>query len=166
MIVAGGGVLYSQATKELTSFAETHGIPVVVTQAGKSAIDERHPLALGSVGVTGTSAANAIAEETDLVIAVGTRLQDFTTGSWALFKNESLKMIGLNIAAYDALKHDGHPLVADAREGPEGAVERSCRLEGSGGARRKGREGKEPLDGGRLQGDGDAPTPPCPPTRR
>ncbi|NLS02935.1 3D-(3,5/4)-trihydroxycyclohexane-1,2-dione acylhydrolase (decyclizing) [Rhizobium sp. P32RR-XVIII] len=117
VIVAGGGVLYSQATKELTSFAEAHGVPVVVSQAGKSAIDERHPLALGSVGVTGTSAANAIAEETDLIIAVGTRLQDFTTGSWALFKNESLKMIGLNIAAYDALKHDGHPLVADAREG-------------------------------------------------
>ncbi|KAA0698155.1 3D-(3,5/4)-trihydroxycyclohexane-1,2-dione acylhydrolase (decyclizing) [Neorhizobium sp. P12A] len=117
VIIAGGGVLYSQATKELTSFAETHGIPVVVTQAGKSAIDERHPLALGSVGVTGTSAANAIAEETDLVIAVGTRCQDFTTGSWALFKNEKLQMIGLNIAAYDAVKHNSHPLVTDAREG-------------------------------------------------
>jgi 3D-(3,5/4)-trihydroxycyclohexane-1,2-dione acylhydrolase (decyclizing) len=117
VIIAGGGVLYSQATKELTSFAETHGIPVVVTQAGKSAIDERHPLALGSVGVTGTSAANAIVEETDLVIAVGTRCQDFTTGSWALFKNEKLAMIGLNIAAYDAVKHDSHPLVTDAREG-------------------------------------------------
>jgi 3D-(3,5/4)-trihydroxycyclohexane-1,2-dione acylhydrolase (decyclizing) len=117
VIVAGGGVLYSQATEELAAFAQTHGIPVVVTQAGKSAIDERHPLALGSVGVTGTSAANAIAEETDLVIAVGTRCQDFTTGSWALFKNENLAMIGLNIAAYDALKHEGHPLVTDAREG-------------------------------------------------
>ncbi|MGM4980393.1 3D-(3,5/4)-trihydroxycyclohexane-1,2-dione acylhydrolase (decyclizing) [Hyphomicrobiales bacterium] len=117
VILAGGGVLYSQATKELTAFAEAHGIPVVVTQAGKSAIDERHPLALGSVGVTGTSAANAIAEDTDLVIAVGTRCQDFTTGSWALFKNEKLALIGLNIAAYDALKHDSHPLVTDAREG-------------------------------------------------
>jgi 3D-(3,5/4)-trihydroxycyclohexane-1,2-dione acylhydrolase (decyclizing) len=117
VIIAGGGVLYSQATKELTAFAEAHGVPVVVTQAGKSAIDERHPLALGSVGVTGTSAANAIAEETDLVIAVGTRCQDFTTGSWALFKNEGLAILGLNIAAYDAVKHDGHPLVADAREG-------------------------------------------------
>lgn len=117
VIVAGGGVLYSQATKELTSFAETHGIPVVVSQAGKSAINETHPLALGSVGVTGTSAANAIAEETDLVIAVGTRCQDFTTGSWALFKNDKFSMIGLNIAAYDAFKHDSHPLVADAREG-------------------------------------------------
>ncbi|SCB21529.1 3D-(3,5/4)-trihydroxycyclohexane-1,2-dione acylhydrolase (decyclizing) [Rhizobium multihospitium] len=117
VILAGGGVLYSQAAKELTAFAEAHGIPVVVTQAGKSAIDERHPLALGSVGVTGTSAANAIAEDTDLVIAVGTRCQDFTTGSWALFKNEKLAMIGLNIAAYDALKHNSHPLVTDAREG-------------------------------------------------
>ncbi|MBB3563992.1 3D-(3,5/4)-trihydroxycyclohexane-1,2-dione acylhydrolase (decyclizing) [Rhizobium sp. BK512] len=117
VIVAGGGVLYSQATRELAAFAEAHGVPVVVTQAGKSAIDERHPLALGSVGVTGTSAANAIAEETDLVIAVGTRCQDFTTGSWALFKNEGLKLLNLNIAAYDALKHDSHPLVADAREG-------------------------------------------------
>jgi 3D-(3,5/4)-trihydroxycyclohexane-1,2-dione acylhydrolase (decyclizing) len=117
VIVAGGGVLYSQATKELAAFAEAHGVPVVVTQAGKSAIDERHALALGSVGVTGTSAANAIAEETDLVIAVGTRCQDFTTGSWALFKNEGFKLLSLNIAAYDALKHDSHPLVADAREG-------------------------------------------------
>jgi 3D-(3,5/4)-trihydroxycyclohexane-1,2-dione acylhydrolase (decyclizing) len=117
VIVAGGGVLYSQATNELTAFAETHGIPVVVTQAGKSAIDERHALALGSVGVTGTSAANAIAEDADLVIAVGTRMQDFTTGSWALFRNEKVSMIGLNIAGYDAGKHDGHTLVADAREG-------------------------------------------------
>ncbi|MGO7209701.1 3D-(3,5/4)-trihydroxycyclohexane-1,2-dione acylhydrolase (decyclizing) [Rhizobium ruizarguesonis] len=117
VIVAGGGVLYSQATKELAAFAEAHGLPVVVTQAGKSSINETHPLALGSVGVTGTSAANAIAEETDLVIAVGTRCQDFTTGSWALFKNDSLRMIGLNIAAYDAVKHDSHPLVTDAREG-------------------------------------------------
>jgi 3D-(3,5/4)-trihydroxycyclohexane-1,2-dione acylhydrolase (decyclizing) len=117
VIVAGGGVLYSHATKELTVFAESHRIPVVVTQAGKSAIDERHPLALGSVGVTGTSAANAIAMETDLIIAVGTRCQDFTTGSWALFQNEKLKIVGLNIAAYDAAKHDGQTLVADAREG-------------------------------------------------
>ncbi|MBB3397268.1 MULTISPECIES: 3D-(3,5/4)-trihydroxycyclohexane-1,2-dione acylhydrolase (decyclizing) [unclassified Rhizobium] len=117
VIIAGGGVLYSQATKELTAFAEEHRIPVVVTQAGKSAIDERHPLALGSVGVTGTSAANAIAGETDLIIAVGTRCQDFTTGSWALFQNEKLKVLGLNIATYDAAKHDGQTLVADAREG-------------------------------------------------
>jgi 3D-(3,5/4)-trihydroxycyclohexane-1,2-dione acylhydrolase (decyclizing) len=117
VIISGGGVLYSQASAELTRFAETHGIPVVVTQAGKSAINEMHPLALGSVGVTGTSAANAIAEDADLVIAVGTRCQDFTTGSWALFKNPKLEMIGVNIAAYDAAKHNSHLLVTDAREG-------------------------------------------------
>lgn len=117
VIVAGGGVLYSQAMKELTDFAEAHGIPVVVSQAGKSAIDERHPLALGSVGVTGTSAANAVAEEADLLIAVGTRFQDFTTGSWALFKNDSLAIVGLNVVPYDAVKHSAHALVADAREG-------------------------------------------------
>jgi 3D-(3,5/4)-trihydroxycyclohexane-1,2-dione acylhydrolase (decyclizing) len=117
VIISGGGVLYSQATQELKAFVEAHGIPVVVSQAGKSSIDERHPLALGSVGVTGTSAANAIAEETDLIIAVGTRCQDFTTGSWALFKNDKLRILGLNIAAYDAYKHDAQPLIADAREG-------------------------------------------------
>ena len=117
VILAGGGVLYSRATEELKAFAETHGLPVVVTQGGKSAIDERHPLALGAVGVTGTSAANALTEQADLVLAVGTRLQDFTTGSWALFKNPDLTMIGLNTASFDAGKHDCQPLVADAREG-------------------------------------------------
>ncbi|WP_062221378.1 3D-(3,5/4)-trihydroxycyclohexane-1,2-dione acylhydrolase (decyclizing) [Aureimonas sp. D3] len=117
MIVAGGGVLYSEATQDLLRFAETHGVPVAVTQAGKSAIDETHDLALGSVGVTGTSAANALAAEADLVLAVGTRLQDFTTGSWALFREEGLKVVGLNVAAYDAVKHGSVPLVADAKVG-------------------------------------------------
>ena len=117
VIIAGGGVLYSLATQELTDFAETHGIPVTVTQAGKSAIDERHPLALGSVGVTGTSASNALAEDADLLIGIGTRFQDFTTGSWSLFKNEDLKILSLNVAPVDGGKHDAQPLVADAREG-------------------------------------------------
>ncbi|MDX3927373.1 MAG: 3D-(3,5/4)-trihydroxycyclohexane-1,2-dione acylhydrolase (decyclizing) [Shinella sp.] len=117
LIIAGGGVLYSQATAELKAFAGMHGVPVAVTQAGKSAIPDDHPLCMGSVGVTGTSAANAFAEEADLILAVGTRLQDFTTGSWALFKNERARMIGLNTAAFDAGKHDSLPLVADAREG-------------------------------------------------
>ncbi|WP_019997580.1 3D-(3,5/4)-trihydroxycyclohexane-1,2-dione acylhydrolase (decyclizing) [Aureimonas ureilytica] len=117
MIVAGGGVLYSEATQNLLAFAETHGVPVAVTQAGKSAIDETHDLALGSIGVTGTSAANALAVDADLILAVGTRLQDFTTGSWALFREEGLKVVGLNVAAYDAVKHGGVPLVADAKVG-------------------------------------------------
>ena len=117
MIIAGGGVLYSQATEELLGFAERHGVPVAVTQAGKSAIDETHDLALGSVGVTGTSAANAIAEDADLVLAVGTRLQDFTTGSWALFRAEECSIVGLNVAAFDAGKHGATPLVCDAKGG-------------------------------------------------
>jgi 3D-(3,5/4)-trihydroxycyclohexane-1,2-dione acylhydrolase (decyclizing) len=117
LIIAGGGVLYSQATAELKALAGMHGIPVAVTQAGKSAIPDDHPLALGSIGVTGTSAANAFAEEADVILAVGTRMQDFTTGSWALFKNENVRIIGLNTAAFDAAKRDSLPLVADAREG-------------------------------------------------
>ncbi|MCP8897535.1 3D-(3,5/4)-trihydroxycyclohexane-1,2-dione acylhydrolase (decyclizing) [Shinella daejeonensis] len=117
LILAGGGVLYSQASDELQAFAAAHGIPVAVTQAGKSAISDTHPLAMGAIGVTGTSAANAFAEEADVILAVGTRMQDFTTGSWALFKNESLRMIGLNTTAFDAAKHDSQPLVSDAREG-------------------------------------------------
>ena len=87
MIVAGGGVLYAEAESTLAGFAESHGIPVAETQAGKSSLVHDHPRNLGSIGVTGTSAANALAEEADVVLAVGTRLQDFTTGSQALFKN-------------------------------------------------------------------------------
>ncbi|WP_337266438.1 3D-(3,5/4)-trihydroxycyclohexane-1,2-dione acylhydrolase (decyclizing) [Oryzifoliimicrobium ureilyticus] len=117
LIIAGGGVLYSLATDELAKFAEQHNIPVAVTQAGKSAIDERHPLALGSIGVTGTSAANALAVEADLIIGIGTRFQDFTTGSWALFRNKQTKLLSINVVPFDAGKHDAIALVCDAREG-------------------------------------------------
>ena len=117
LIIAGGGVLYSQATAELKAFAGMHGIPVAVTQAGKSALPDDHPLCMGSIGVTGTSAANAFAEEADVILAVGTRMQDFTTGSWALFKNDGVTMIGLNTVPFDAAKRDSQPLVSDAREG-------------------------------------------------
>src|SRR5690606_2222477 len=89
------------------------------TQAGKSSLPHVHELNMGSVGVTGTSASNLLAEEADLVLAVGTRLQDFTTGSWALFKNEDIKIVGLNVQAFDAHKHNALPLVADARVGLE-----------------------------------------------
>ena len=119
MIIAGGGVLYSEATAGLVAFAEKHRIPVAVTQAGKSAIDETHALALGAVGVTGTSAANALAADADLVLAIGTRFQDFTTGSWALFKSGELKIVALNVASYDTTKHNAAPLVADAKVGLE-----------------------------------------------
>jgi 3D-(3,5/4)-trihydroxycyclohexane-1,2-dione acylhydrolase (decyclizing) len=119
VIIAGGGVLYSEASETLAAFAEEHGIPVMETQAGKSSLPHVHELNMGSVGVTGTSASNMLAEEADLVLAVGSRLQDFTTGSWALFKNEDLKIVGLNVQPFDAHKHNALPLVADARVGLE-----------------------------------------------
>ena len=118
-IVAGGGVLYSGAEKVLADFAEKHGLSVGETQAGKSSLPHDHASCLGAVGVTGTGAANALAEEADVVIAVGTRLQDFTTGSWALFKNPNRRIVGLNVQAFDATKHNAAPLVADARVGLE-----------------------------------------------
>lgn len=122
LIVAGGGVLYSEAEASLQAFAGRFGIPVGETNAGKSAmapIDEDAPdgLALGAIGVTGTGAANRLAEQADLVLAVGTRLQDFTTGSWALFKDETRRLIGLNTQPFDAGKHRALPLVADAKAG-------------------------------------------------
>ena len=85
-----------------------------MTQAGKSALPDSHPLCLGAIGVTGTSAANRMAEDADVIVAVGTRLQDFTTGSWALFKNLDMRIIGLNVQPFDAGKHDAQPLVCDA----------------------------------------------------
>lgn len=117
LIIAGGGVFYSGATSALQGFVEQHQIPVAETQAGKSALPWDHPLNLGSVGVTGSSAANAVAETADLVIGIGTRFQDFTTGSRALFRNPDRRILALNIAAFDSTKHGALPLVADARAG-------------------------------------------------
>jgi len=117
LVVCGGGVLYSQAEQELMAFCEKHGVPLAETQAGKSATPADHPLHLGAIGVTGTGAANARAQEADVVLAVGTRLADFTTGSWALFKNPERRFIGLNVQPFDAAKHRALPLVSDARLG-------------------------------------------------
>jgi 3D-(3,5/4)-trihydroxycyclohexane-1,2-dione acylhydrolase (decyclizing) len=119
VIIAGGGVLYSEATATLKSFAEQHGIPVMETNAGKSSLPHDHPLNMGSVGVTGSSASNLLAEQADVVLAVGSRLQDFTTGSWALFKADGVKIVGLNAQAFDAGKHRALSLVADAKAGLE-----------------------------------------------
>lgn len=119
VIIAGGGVLYSQATETLKAFVERHGVPVMETQAGKSSLPHDHPLNMGSVGVTGSSASNLLAEQADLVLAVGSRLQDFTTGSWALFKAEGVRIVGLNVLPFDAGKHGALPLVADAKAGLE-----------------------------------------------
>ncbi len=117
LIVSGGGTLYSGATEALKAFAERFGIPVSETQAGKSSLPAAHPLNMGSIGVTGTSASNQLAEDADVILAVGSRLQDFTTGSWALFKNNTQTVIGLNPQVYDATKHRALPLVADALAG-------------------------------------------------
>ncbi len=117
VIISGGGTHYSKATFRLQKFAELHGIPVVETQAGKSSLPWNHPLNFGPVGVTGSEAANSICEEADVILGVGTRFQDFTTGSWSLFKNPNRQLISLNIAAYDAAKHGAVPLLADAHVG-------------------------------------------------
>ncbi|BDA83465.1 3D-(3,5/4)-trihydroxycyclohexane-1,2-dione acylhydrolase (decyclizing) [Aureimonas sp. SA4125] len=117
VIIAGGGVLYSEASADLLAFAHAHDVPVLETQAGKSAMPHDDPLAMGAVGVTGTAVSNRLAEEADVILAVGTRLQDFTTGSWTLFKNPARQIVGLNIQPFDALKHATHGLVADARTG-------------------------------------------------
>lgn len=114
MIIAGGGVQYGGAVAELTAFAERHGIPVVETIAGRANLLADHPLNIGPIGVTGSDSANAIAQQADVILAVGTRLQDFTTGSWTAFAKEA-QIIGLNVGRHDAIKHLALPLVGDAK---------------------------------------------------
>jgi 3D-(3,5/4)-trihydroxycyclohexane-1,2-dione acylhydrolase (decyclizing) len=119
LIVAGGGVIYSGATDALASLAEATGIPVAETQAGKGSLPFDHPCSVGAIGATGTTAANALAAEADVVLGVGTRYSDFTTGSRSVFAAEDVRFVNLNIAAFDAAKHSGVALVADARAGLE-----------------------------------------------
>ena len=114
MIIAGGGVLYARAETSLSRLAEVTGVPVAETQAGKGALAWDHPAALGSIGVTGSSAANDAAAKSDLVIGIGTRLQDFTSGSRSLFERQGCKLIQVNIAPHDAYKHGADALVGDA----------------------------------------------------
>jgi 3D-(3,5/4)-trihydroxycyclohexane-1,2-dione acylhydrolase (decyclizing) len=115
MIVSGGGTIYSEATEALRQFAERTGIPVAETQAGKGSMPYDHPLALGAIGATGTSAANRAAREADLVIGIGTRWSDFTTASKTAFQNEGVRFVNVNVADFDAHKHAGLALVGDAR---------------------------------------------------
>jgi 3D-(3,5/4)-trihydroxycyclohexane-1,2-dione acylhydrolase (decyclizing) len=117
LVVAGGGVIYSEASDALRRFAEATGIPVADTQAGKGALAWDRPCAVGGVGATGTQAANALAREADVVLGVGTRYSDFTTASRTVFADPSVRFVNLNVAAFDAGKHAGVPLVADARAG-------------------------------------------------
>jgi len=114
MIIAGGGIQYSKATEQLKTFAEKHQIPVVETIAGRANLKDEHNLNIGPIGVTGSDSANNIAEKADVILAVGTRLQDFTTGSWTAFSLDA-KFISLNAGRYDAGKHMSLPIVGDAK---------------------------------------------------
>jgi 3D-(3,5/4)-trihydroxycyclohexane-1,2-dione acylhydrolase (decyclizing) len=117
VLIAGGGVIYGEASDELDRFARQTGIPVADTQAGKGAIPWNHPNSVGGVGSTGTPVANRLAREADVVIGVGTRYSDFTTASRTAFQNPDVKFVNINIAAFDAAKQAAFPIVADARAG-------------------------------------------------
>ena len=119
MIIAGGGVHYSGAVEALTDFAERRNIPVVETVAGKATLVADHPNYAGPIGVTGSAAANAVAADADVVLAMGTRLQDFTTGSWTVFQDPRVRFVALNTTSWDAHKQHARPLLADAKVGIE-----------------------------------------------
>ena len=123
LIVAGGGVIYSEATEALRILAEITGIPVAETQAGKGTLSFDHPQAVGAIGATGTTSANALAREADVVLGVGTRWSDFTTASRSIFANPSVRFVNVNIAGFDAVKHSGVALVGDARAALEALTE-------------------------------------------
>jgi 3D-(3,5/4)-trihydroxycyclohexane-1,2-dione acylhydrolase (decyclizing) len=123
LIVAGGGVIYSEATGALSALVDATGIPVAETQAGRGALPSDHPGSLGAVGATGTAAANRLAREADLVIGVGTRWGDFTTASKSAFQHPHVRFVNVNVAAFDAAKHSGLPVVADARVALDGLRE-------------------------------------------
>lgn len=117
LIVAGGGVIYSQANDALAAFVEATGIPVAESQAGKGSLRYDHPQSVGAIGATGTTAANALADQADVVIGIGTRYSDFTTASRTVFAADDVRFVNLNVSAFDTHKHAAISLVADAREG-------------------------------------------------
>jgi 3D-(3,5/4)-trihydroxycyclohexane-1,2-dione acylhydrolase (decyclizing) len=116
LIVAGGGLIYSDATEALSRLCERTGIPVAETQAGKGSLPHNHPQSLGAIGATGTTAANAIAAEADIVIGIGTRYGDFTTASRTAFAHPAVRFVNINVAALDSVKNSGLSVIADARE--------------------------------------------------
>ncbi|PZS13574.1 MAG: 3D-(3,5/4)-trihydroxycyclohexane-1,2-dione acylhydrolase (decyclizing) [Pseudonocardiales bacterium] len=115
LIVCGGGVRYSGAGRQLLDFATAHGIAVTETAAGRTMLPDPHPLNVGPLGTIGSASANALAADADVIVAVGTRLQDFTTSSWSLFPAD-VRLVTINAARFDAVKHAGHAVVGDARE--------------------------------------------------
>lgn len=134
LIIAGGGVIYSEATQALAKFVERTGIPVGETQAGKGSLPYNHPQNLGAIGVTGTKGANLVAREADLVISIGTRLSDFTTASKTAFQNPDVRFVAINVNEFDAHKHAALPLVADAHAALQELGETDYRVDDEYGA--------------------------------
>ncbi|WP_202925941.1 3D-(3,5/4)-trihydroxycyclohexane-1,2-dione acylhydrolase (decyclizing) [Goekera deserti] len=123
LVVSGGGTVYSEATEALRTFAEATGSPVAETQAGKGSLRHDHPASVGAIGATGTTAANALAAEADVVLGIGTRWQDFTTASRTVFAAPGVRFVNVNVAGSDAAKHSGVALLADARVALEALTE-------------------------------------------
>ena len=115
LIIGGGGAHYALAAPELAAFAEGHGIPVVETLAGRALLPHDHPMNAGPIGPTGARSANALARQADLVLAVGTRLQDFVTASWSAFQDPEMRLVAINAARFDAAKHRAQPVIGDAK---------------------------------------------------
>jgi 3D-(3,5/4)-trihydroxycyclohexane-1,2-dione acylhydrolase (decyclizing) len=116
-MISGGGVHYSLATKALADFAERHNVPVVETIAGRASLPHNHPNNIGPIGVSGANSANALAKNADVIVAVGTRLEDFSTGSWSAFSDPEMRLVAINTARFDARKDRATALIGDARIG-------------------------------------------------
>jgi len=140
LIVAGGGVIYAEATDDLRAFVEATGIPVGETQAGKGSLPYDHPLALGAIGSTGTTAANRMAREADVVIGIGTRYSDFTTASRTAFADPGVRFVNINVAPIDAHKHAGVAVLADGREALRGLADAAQGWSVADGYRARARE--------------------------
>ena len=119
IIIAGGGILYSEAEKELSDFATKHNIPVTPTVMGLGCMDKNDPYYIGAIGCLGVGSSNSLSKDTDLALAVGTKLGDFTTGSWANFENEDFKLVSINTTRFDVTKHRATPVISDAKIGFE-----------------------------------------------
>ena len=119
IIIAGGGILYSEAEKELSDFAKKHNIPVSPTVMGLGCMDKDDPYYIGAIGCLGVGSSNSLSKDTDLALAVGTKLGDFTTGSWANFENEDFKLVSINTTRFDVTKHRATPVISDAKIGFE-----------------------------------------------
>ena len=154
---------YSGAEAALAAFAERHRVPVVETIAGRTVLVHDHPMNAGPIGGLGSSSANHLAAEADVVLAVGTRLQDFTTGSWSLFADDA-RFIGLNAARFDARKHQALPVVGDALVGAGGAGPGAARLAGARGLAGAGAGGPTPSGTPSSTSAAARPTPSCRPT--